>query len=312
MPPSRVAVSMKGYIGDTVMALPLLGSLQSQLGEGHLKILAPTIVSDVLGETWSERFIQLSAKRGLKSLAEQVRVLKSLQPEAVILVNRSFRSALAAWLSRVPVRVGHATEGRATLLTKSLPYGPHEPEAECYAKLAALAGFSSVESYVPCLSVSQDEKEHGRQIVSQFPDPSKVIAIQPGARHEDKSLPKMVVVEVIQNLSSRGFRPILVGGADETAVAQQVLAKTNATNLVGKLSLRQTIGLLANLAFVIGADTGMMHLAAAVHTPTVTVFGPNSAKKWGHHYVPHKVLAAPDGKMAKVTADEIIAAVGVS
>ncbi|MEZ0327383.1 MAG: glycosyltransferase family 9 protein, partial [Fimbriimonas sp.] len=59
---------------------------------------------------------------------------------------------------------------------------------------------------------------------------------------------------------------------------------------------------------MIGADTGLMHMATAVGCPTVTIFGPTPAQKWGHTYGSNQVILAPEGDMSKVAPQTILEA----
>jgi ADP-heptose:LPS heptosyltransferase len=79
-------------------------------------------------------------------------------------------------------------------------------------------------------------------------------------------------------------------------------------NLVGKTGIRDSLGTLANLNLMIGSDTGLMHMAAAVGCPSITVFGPTPRAKWGHQYPPHQALQAEGGTMENTSAEAVLEA----
>ena len=79
--------------------------------------------------------------------------------------------------------------------------------------------------------------------------------------------------------------------------------KEPAVNLIGALSLKETMATVAQLRLMIGADTGLMHIAAAVGCPTITAFARTPATKWGHNYSPHHVLVAPGQEMSELDAE---------
>jgi ADP-heptose:LPS heptosyltransferase len=135
-------------------------------------------------------------------------------------------------------------------------------------------------------------------------------ATQPGARHEFKRFKLETLLELVPLLKDAGFFPVLVGGPDEVGDAEKLRgAFPELPSLVGKCSLRETLAVLASARLAIGADTGIMHIAAAVGCPTVTVFGPTEfATRWGHLYAPHQVLQAGPAGMPTVSAQEILAA----
>jgi len=130
------------------------------------------------------------------------------------------------------------------------------------------------------------------------------VAVQPGARYEAKRLPFDVTAALIRALQAKGESVALFGGSDERTSADQILSQvSDVEDWVGKLTIRETLGRLSHLRLAVGADTGAMHLAAAVDCPTVTVFGPTESSKWGHQYAPHRIVVAPKRQIQRVTAD---------
>jgi heptosyltransferase-2 len=219
-----------------------------------------------------------------------------------VLVNRSFRSALAARLARIPKRIGFATEGRGFLLTHRVEYDPVKFEAECYLDLLAPLGIAGG-STKPRLTLAPAEIKSGSLMLC-----GANVGVQPGARYPEKQLSAEKMAGVAKMLASEGWKPALLGGPDEAVQAKLFAEQLDfeAVTLVGKTSIRMTMGVLANLKLMIGSDTGLMHVAAAVGCPTVTVFGPNPASKWGHRYAPHKVVEAPEGDIRRVSAIEVL------
>jgi ADP-heptose:LPS heptosyltransferase len=223
---------------------------------------------------------------------------------SAVLVNRSFRAALIVRLAGIRMRVGHAMEGRGALVSCKVPYEEDKFEAETCMDLARALGFDG--DIHPHLRVSEEEMRFGREALE-----GATIGIQPGTRYEAKQIPLSVLHEVVSTLQSRGESIVLVGGADEVEIGralQDGLSKP-VKSLIGETDIRQSLGVLANLRLVVGGDTGLMHMAAAVGGPTVTVFGPTNAKKWGHHYSPHQVVVAPGRSMKHLSFADLEAAV---
>lgn len=203
-------------------------------------------------------------------------------------------------MAGVPRRVGHSTEGRGSLLTDQVSYDDDRNEAESYLDL--LRAIQVEPRFVePCLELSEAESHKGREIGS-----GATIGIQAGARHEYKRIPAEVWHEVGKWLQSRGHRLAFLGGAEERQHLAEL--RLEGVDIVGNSTLRETLGVLGSLKGMLGGDTGVMHLAAAVGTPTVTVFGRTSAKKWGWFREPHQVIQARNGDTRTVTADEVITA----
>lgn len=286
------------FLGDAVMALPLIDGVASALDETI--VMAGSAVREVLLDR-SERvtFAPGTKISGIGPVIRAAREIRALRVSHAFLVNRSFRSALAVRLAGVPRRIGHATEGRAFLLTRAIAYDPLRFEAESYLELARSEGLE-VPDARPILRLLPHE---GELPVADY-------GIQPGARYAEKQVPIETMAEVARRLDAEGWRPALLGGKDEMASAARLKEKWGGTyvDLVGKRSIRGSMAALASLKAMVGSDTGLMHLAAALGTPTVTVFGPNPASKWGHAYPPHQVLVAPGGNLSQVSSDAIVEA----
>ncbi len=303
----RLLVSLKGYIGDAVMAQPLIEALEKEYSS--VKILTAPLVQQVLWSPNREReYLNLDRDRSIKGFRRQVRELRAERFGVAVLVNHSFRSALIARVAGIRQVVGHGMEGRRFLLTQSVSYDQSEWEAWSCLDLAQPLGLDA-EKTRPHLPVSECERREGLDNLQ-----GATVGIQPGARFAGKQLPISTMTQVAKGLEARGLRVAMLGGTEEVEFGQQAAAalKEPVTDLIGKTSIRGTLGALVNLKLMIGSDTGLMHLASASGCPTVTTFGPTPSSKWGHDYPPNRVLQAPGGNMAQMSPDEILqAAVGV-
>ena len=298
MPPfKRAVVLMKGFLGDAVMATPLLEGLRGQVST---VVVAPPAVGILLGEDWRGSFIPFDGR----GLLPRVRAIREARADVAFVLNRSFRSALAVRVAGVGVRVGHDAESRGFMLTHKVPFDSQRHETESALDLARAVGIELAPAN-PMLKVTNDELARGRERLG-----GANLALQPGARHEYKRFRLETLVELIPLLLNAGFTPVLVGGTDEVDSAAPLMAEfPNLPSLIGECNLRETLGVLAASRLTIGADTGIMHVAAATGCPTVTVFGPTEyASRWGHLYAPHQVLQAGQEGMQSVTAKEIFAA----
>lgn len=295
MPSDRVIVLMKGFLGDAVMALPLIDGL---LAEGKTVGIATTenIRRLLQAPHRNLQFIEMGKERTFADTRRVAREIRQANYEVALILNRSFRSAFAAFLGNVPTRSGHATDKRRLLLTCSGPYDLYRNEAESYLDTARWAGID-LPSIETRLFVTDEERAAGADLL-QGAD----IGIQPGASYIGKRMAIPLQAQLIADLTSSGHRVALVGGNDELETVGQLCQalETPVVDLVGKTDLRQALGVLANLRLVIGGDTGLMHMAAAVGSPSFTIFSGKPASKWAHDYRPHRYIQAPDGNMSKL------------
>ena len=297
----RVLVSMKVYLGDAVMAAPTLEALDEAGWE--VTLLTAPLAAEALGR---EQVIPYKKCRLPWQTFAQARQLRAMGFDACILVNRSVRAALLARLAGIPIRIGHPVEGRGSLLTHRVAYRPDLFEADSTAELAAPLEID-VADKIPRLFLSAEERRAGDRLRD-----GADLAIQPGARYDLKRLPLDALVEAAHAWQAEGRRIVMVGGPDERTETDALIERLEkpVVDLVGRCGVRETMAVLAGASVAVGADTGVMHLAVAVGCPTVQAFGPTPIVKWGHAYDPHRIVAAPDGCMASLTAAELLAAVG--
>ena len=124
----------------------------------------------------------------------------------------------------------------------------------------------------------------------------RFIVVHPGSRWLFKCWPAGNTAALVDGLAADGWQVVLTGAPDprEAALVADILARTGATpvDLSGKLTLPELAALIAASRLFIGCDTAPMHIAAAMGTPVVAVFGPSGEAEWGPWRVPHRVVAS--------------------
>jgi len=285
------------------MGLPTFQAIEERFE--RVTYLAGGAIPQVLWMPDRERRVVTSERcKTPSAVRREAAWMKSENFDAVLLVNHSFRSAITVKMAGIPVRVGHRTELRSMFLTHAVAYDETEFEAVSTSHLAAAIGIS-VPDQITTMPISDDERVRG----NHFRD-GATIGIQPGARFGAKQVPISVTIEIANALTRDGHRICLLGGKEEEGFAEELIAgmTDRPVNLVGKTGIRDSLGTLANLNLMIGSDTGLMHMAAAVGCPSITVFGPTPRAKWGHQYPPHQALQAEGGKMENTSAEAVLEA----
>jgi len=195
-----------------------------------------------------------------------------------------YSSAVFAFLSGAPVRIGFKIKpARNELYTHLVDYPMDRHEAEAFdllveplcgkrdagARLAGLINTSRLPEKVPGLP------EDAKDLLTVFPFG--------GAR--EKAWPAGRWAEIARRLLAKNEgRVVLVGGADSVELAGEVIRAVNDSrliSLVGRLSLPQTAAVLFRSRLYVGCDTGVTHLAHALGTHTVVLFGASDERKWG-------------------------------
>ena len=194
-------------------------------------------------------------------------------------------SAVFARLSGAPVRIGFKISPRRNLLyTHLINYEMDGPEANQFTRLLRPLGIR--ESPEPLSGFLRET-----ELLASPPDadlPSgPYVAIHPGTTSRYKVWPHDRFVRLIRELhSEHALSAVLTGGSDEARNAQRIMqaaggSEGNVVSTAGTLPLAATARLLRSAALFVGADSGIAHLAVALGTPTVVLFGASDHKKWG-------------------------------
>ena len=151
------------------------------------------------------------------------------------------------------------------------------------------------------------------RFVTALVDGGTLIGLQPGSRHPEKCWPAETYGRLAADLlgDDKERRIVLVGGGDERDAASAVLkacpagVRERILDLTGRISLRETLAVLTHLKAFVGNDTAIRHAAVALDVPTLALFGPTSARKWGNAAPPrHQVLVSSTGQMRDIPFDE--------
>jgi ADP-heptose:LPS heptosyltransferase len=229
-------------------------------------------------------------------------------------LNRSFHSVLTATLGGAKKRIGWSGfEGRDFMLSVACKYDHDKPEIECFLDVFRAAA-GEIECN-PNLELWLDQQEVA-EAAEHLPQGDFLLGIQPGATHEYKQWPRASFVSMCERIVEHNdrVRIVLIGGGDEEAIAQSFLAEASpklaerVTNLVGRLSLRTTLGVVSQLHGFIGNDTAIRHAAVALNVPSIGLFGPTNKSKWGNANAPrHIVVSSTTGKMEDISVDLVLA-----
>jgi heptosyltransferase II len=269
----RLLVVAPNWIGDALMAQPLLTRLQEKLPGAQIDMLAPPWVAPVARRMPEvSEVIDAPLRHGPLQLRSRWRLGRSLgargYDQAIVLPN-SWKSALVPFFADIPLRSGYVGESRYGLLNLlyRAPPGKDRPDMRLhYARLADAPGADPLQPLPrPRLQVDAGEIELVKQ---RFGIIGRYAVLCPGAEYGPaKRWPYFA------ELASRMDVPaVVLGSASDREAAQGV----GGTNLVGKTSLDEAIALIAGAHSVVSNDSGLMHVAAALGRPQVALFGSSS------------------------------------
>lgn len=294
----RTLVRVPNWLGDIVMALPALRALSAWPEAGTLALAAPApfvpVARMIAGIHHVVPLSSTGRSRG-RAFREDVARLRDGRYDRVLLLTNSFGSAWMARRAGIPERLGYRADLRGPLLTRAVPRragsGDARHHSEYYLRLLRRLDIPVPEDAAtgwPRLQVPERAREAARRLLlAQGLDVSRpFVGFAPGAAFgQAKRWTPAHVAEVIAALARDGIGAVVVGAANDrpTRDALESALRSSAgrhggsatlADLVGRTDLETLAAVLAASAAVVSNDSGAMHVAAAVGTPVVAVFGP--------------------------------------
>jgi heptosyltransferase II len=287
--PARLVVA-PNWIGDAVLSLPLLRALKRNAPAGRLAVLArPGPAAIYRAEGSADEVV------GASGLVASARAASRGRFDEAWLLPNSFRSAIAPFLARIPERIGFATDGRAPLLTLRLP-PPNRTSHQLrdYDPLLASRGIEP-DLAAPRLPVPLESADAAAFALARagLPPNRPLVLLAPGAAFGwTKRWPAERFGRLGRLILERGMLCAIVIGPREEPLAEEArVAAGGFLPAVGAdLDPVGVAALAARARVVVSNDSGPMHLAAAVGTPVVSIFGPTDPGRTGPTGVPSEVL----------------------
>lgn len=290
------------WIGDFVRCHSVVKLLNARFPGRPIDMLATTLCAPLADYMPGLRkAVVADLPRGRLALAAQFALADRLKREAyssALIMPRTWKSALAPFFAGIPERTGFAGEARFLLLN-DVRFG-ERALPRMVDRCAALALPRDAEPPrqwpLPELKVPRQEIEAWRRTFGLDAVNRPVVALAPGAVGPAKRWPAESYAALANRLLAEGFAVWVLGGPGEKALAAQIVGAGAARDLTGH-DLRNAILALAAATAAVSNDSGLLHVAAALGTPAIGIFGPTSS--W--HWAPLNPLAATVQTAEKLT-----------
>jgi heptosyltransferase II len=281
------------WIGDFVRCHSVVKLLRARFPDRPVDMLASTLCAPLTDYMPGVRqAIVADLPRNRLGLAQQRALAQRLKQEGygtALIMPRTWKSTLAPFWAGIPERTGFIGEARFLLLN-DLRHGERKlPRMvdRCGA-LALPAGAELPAAWpLPELKVHREEIDSWRGKRGLAADNRPVVALAPGAVGPAKRWPSAAYAALARRLTAEGLAVWVLGGPDEKALATEIVGDSQARDLTGH-DLRDAVLALAAAAAAVSNDSGLLHVAAALGTPSIGIFGPTSP--W--HWAPLNPLAA--------------------
>ena len=275
----RILVVAQAWIGDLVLSQILYALLKRQQPDASIDVVAPGWAGALLGRRPQvSRHIPLDVGHGQLGLWRRWTTARRLGAEyrQAIVIPRSVKAALLPWAAGIEKRVGFDSGMRNGLINDSRPRPPG-----AMARMARLASPDPADPDAVPYPRLEVDPENAAGILRQWKiDPSEpVIGLMPGAAYgRTKEWGAESFAQLAAGLAEHGHRICVVGTSKDRPLGKIVAraAPERIINLCGETTLDQAVLLISRLALAICNDSGLMHVAAAVDTPVIGIYGPTS------------------------------------
>jgi heptosyltransferase-3 len=296
---SSILVFKQRNIGDVLLATPAIHALRSAWPKARLAVAVNSgTEAMVTGNPDVDRVLVFdrSAREagGIRRMREELRFLAEIRawmPDLAVQLTEGDRGAILAFLSGARFRAGVAP-GRGGLAGKERLFThlcPHPPLLRSAAlrdlDVVAAAGIPPADLRLR-FSLAEDDRLRAAALLSGagIPLGAPYAVVQPGSRWKFKCWTDGGNAGLLAHLARRGLLPVITSGPDPEEVAQveriRGLCPVSVASLAGRITFRELGALISAARLYVGVDSAPMHLAAAVGTPTVAIFGPTGAFNW--------------------------------
>lgn len=320
----KIAFIRTDRLGETLLTIPAVVALRRALPHSTITFLVHPAVAEVFdGHPALNGVVRVASDRTVPWWRQALHVARQLRPlrcDIAIVANPTKTLHAAVWLAGIPSRVGWNRKWGCLLTHRVVDDKAlgERHEVEYNLDLIRALGMSVAPAPTPWLPVGDQAERRISQLFGQagVPDSSQLLAVHPWTSNPRKQWPVDRFRALMQRLVQRADLTIVVIGARDEQVQTAGLVEAcrgtgRVLNLAGRCSLRDLAALLKRVRVLVSNDSGPMHVAVAVGTPVVALFGTAEAgshpTRWGPWGTTHTVI---HHSLEAITVEEVVQAVG--
>ena len=292
---TEILVIRTAYIGDVIMTLPILKPLKALYPDAKITFLTSSSARDVLlNNPYIDAILTYDAfwfypgnfRAAVKDYFKFLKILRSKTYDLVIEARADIRDILLlAYVSKSRFRVSYRAGGGGYLITHVVPYEKIKHRIDYHLDIIRhLGGRNDTIEWGVYLDA--EEKKAVDSFLTQEGIHRKdfLVGIHPGSRKKLKAwFPDRFAALADGIITEYGAQVIFTGSQEEKEFIDGIIMKMGhaAVNLAGKTDLRLLSGIIGKLDLFICNDSAPLHIASAMKTPTVAIFGPSKSKETG-------------------------------
>jgi heptosyltransferase-2 len=280
MAPKRILIIQTAFLGDVILSTPLIKALRELFPDSFISFLLIPETKKVLGNNPYLNEVLVYDKRNKKGAIQFFRMVDKIKERAfdlAVIPHRSFRSALLAYLSRIPKRIGFDNSAGSFLFTNKVNYRKNVHEIERNLSLLSEFDYHPSDTY-PKIFPSSDDFSYVRKLLrdSDIHEDEKIVGIAPGSVWATKRWILQRFAQVADLLQQKaGVKVVFLGSEEDEELCKQIAGqmKTPSTILAGKADILQSAAIISLCRVILSNDSAPVHIASAMKRPVVAIFG---------------------------------------
>jgi lipopolysaccharide heptosyltransferase II len=286
----RILVVNVNWIGDVIFSTPFIKAVRDAYPDSHIAcLLHPRCVEILKGSPRIDEIIIYDEEGKHKSVFGKLKLvfyLRKMKFDIAFMLHRSFTKAFLAFLAGVKERIGYPTKNRGVLLTRVIDLPDEEiHKVEYFLNIARGSGIEVRE-----ISYEFFIQDSDRQNINSFlkrhgiVDKDRLVVLCPGGNWDPKRWPKKNFALLADMLAEKlGVKIVLSGAKKDAGLVEEIRSMTKCAPVIscGQTTLKDLGALLERASLVIANDSGPMHLAVAMKSNVIALFGPTSPKLTG-------------------------------
>lgn len=301
----RLLIRSTNWIGDAVMTTPAVRAIRHNFPGAHISLLAKPWVAPVFAHSpHVDQIIIYEANgrhRGIRGTVRLARDLRAYRFDAAILLQNAVEAALIAFMAGIPHRIGFDTDARRLLLThpvrctraiKSIH------QTGYYLKMIEGAGLVGGGQHLE-LSIGIEDRQRAERTLSAHgitPD-RRVVGLNPSATFGPAKqwFPERYAALGDRLSNNLDATILLFGGPSDRKLGQDIVRMMAAPviDLSGRTSLGEAMALIDRCNAFVTNDSGLMHVAAALNTPLVAIFGSTNSTTTSPYSETSRIVRVP-------------------
>jgi len=289
----KIAILRANALGDFLVTLPAIDAIRTKYPDAEIVLLGKPWQKSFLvkGRTPIDRVIVVPVMKGIRyesneyeNTVEQERFFKEIQAEDFDIAIHFQGNGVAAnpFINRLKagLTVGLTSE-YSEPIDLSIPFYYYQSEVMRYLEVASLID-AKIESVEPQINVLKQDQEEIKGLLDYL-DGKPFAVLNPFAVDIRRTWPIENYAPLADHLKEKNIEIVFTGSADDSEGVEKIISemKYKVVNACGTVSLGGLAAILQKAILTIGADTGPLHLARAVNTPTVGIYWAPNLINWG-------------------------------